>query len=158
MARGRGRPTKLTPAVQDRICRALANNATRELASQIAGIKFWTFRYWLRRAEKQKRGIYADFSQAILQAESQSADKILEGITKAANEGEEEVTQIDRFNKEGEFMGCQVKTVRKKSLAAMMWIMERRHAADWARKESAEVARLEAEVAELRKAIKGDGK
>jgi hypothetical protein len=96
-----GRPTKLTPKTQERICQALRVGATYELAAQYGGISYEAFNLWrrrgeaeLERAEKARKNTaireseapYVQFLQATKDAESDAAIKWLAMIDKAAAE------------------------------------------------------------------------
>jgi transposase len=69
-----GRPTKLTPEVQERIVTALRAGNYRETASRHAGISYMTFRRWEMKGE------------AIKKAEADAEVRDLELISKAAEE------------------------------------------------------------------------
>lgn len=75
-----GRPTKLTPEVQERILRAIRLGATREVAARAAGVDERTFYRWLQRGEAAKSGQYCQFRQAMARAESEGEITHLEAI------------------------------------------------------------------------------
>lgn len=75
----RGRKTKLTPDVLERITRAIELGATYEMAAQYGGITFETFRVW--------RAKNAAFSDAIKEAEGKAVVGWLDKIETAATEG-----------------------------------------------------------------------
>ena len=96
-----GRPTKLTPAVQDRILQAVNVGATYELAAQYGGVAYSTFNNWMARgrAEIERREsprvaegskqwdteqLYVEFVEALKGAEGNAAIKWLALIDKAA--------------------------------------------------------------------------
>jgi len=64
------RPTKLTPAVSERIVQALRAGNYAEPACRSAGISASTYYRWLERGETEADGIYHEFSEAIRQAEA----------------------------------------------------------------------------------------
>ena len=70
MGRGRGQPTKLTAAVQNKIVNALAAGNTRTASAAYAGIHYSTFCNWITDGEKAKSGKYFDFFDAIKKAEA----------------------------------------------------------------------------------------
>lgn len=74
-----GRPTKLTPARQQRICDAIRLGATHLLAAQASGIDERTFYRWMD--EKSQ------FCQAVKAAEGEAALVWLEKIEAAASDG-----------------------------------------------------------------------
>lgn len=67
-----GRPTKLTPEVQQRIVDALRDGNYREAAVACAGIDYKTFYNWMRRGQQEKAGRYFQFFQAVQQAEHEA--------------------------------------------------------------------------------------
>jgi hypothetical protein len=73
------RRSKLTPAVQQRICDAIGIGATYELAAAYGGVAFETFRRW-------REGNRA-FCAAIESAEARAVVGWLAKIEKAASEG-----------------------------------------------------------------------
>jgi transposase len=66
--RGRGAQTKLTPAVQNRICSALLDGNYKITAAKFGGISYATFAGWMIRGEEEGEGIYFDFFTAVTQA------------------------------------------------------------------------------------------
>ncbi len=80
----RGRPTKLTPDIQDRICAHIRNGLTREHAAQSCGISAFTLRQWLKRGREEPRGIFCDFLAVVKVAESSCLADCLDTIMKAA--------------------------------------------------------------------------
>jgi hypothetical protein len=82
MKRGRGRPQKLTPERQARICQAIAAGNYYEAAAAYGGIDYSAFRLWMIRGEKEKSGKYFDFFEAVRKAEA-DAEVSLVGQWKA---------------------------------------------------------------------------
>lgn len=82
-----GRPTKLTPKVQERVCEAIAQGATYALAAKYAGIHYDTFNEWMKAGEEAESGEFSDFSDAVKEAEGKAAVKWLKKIEVAANKG-----------------------------------------------------------------------
>lgn len=81
------RPTKLTKAVQKRICDAIKQGATYELAAKYAGITYETLNNWRKAGEEAQEGEFFQFFQAIEEAEGMAAVKWLKKIETAANKG-----------------------------------------------------------------------
>jgi transposase len=81
-----GRPTKLTPEVQERIVTALRAGNYRETASRHAGISYMTFRRWEMKGEAVKSRKFCEFCEAIKKAEADAEVRDLELISKAAEE------------------------------------------------------------------------
>lgn len=65
-----GRPTKLTPEIQNRICTALRAGNYRDAAADYAGIDGGTLRRWLARGEREQSGTYRAFRAAVREAEA----------------------------------------------------------------------------------------
>lgn len=74
-----GKPTKLTPDVQQRILQAIQMGATYGLAAAYGGVSMDSFARW--------RDKIADFADAIKEAEGKAVVGWLAKIEKAANEG-----------------------------------------------------------------------
>ena len=72
------RPTKLTPEVQELICKAIRIGATYQAAAEAAGISYDTFNEW----RKGKSSKFLRFSEAVDRA---NADAQLELLQKIQN-------------------------------------------------------------------------
>ena len=72
------RPTKLTPEVQETICKAIRIGATYQAAAEAAGISYETFNEW-RKAKTHK---FLAFSEAVDRA---NADAQIELLNKIQN-------------------------------------------------------------------------
>ena len=82
-----GRPTKLTPEVQDKIVNALRGGNYQETAAQFAGIDEATFYRWMERGASEDEGIYCEFRKAVERAKSQAEVRDIALIDKAAQNG-----------------------------------------------------------------------
>jgi hypothetical protein len=82
-----GRPSKLTPELQKRICDYVSLGNFPEVAAKCSGIDRATFYRWKARGEKTKAGIYRDFCDALKEAESRAEVAALAKIQKAATNG-----------------------------------------------------------------------
>lgn len=102
-----GRPTKLTPEIQERICAAIQQGNYAFVAARCAGISESTFYSWLDRGAREKRGAFAEFLESIKKAES------------IAEAGAIEV----------------VRNASQQSWQAAAWWLERKYPERWARKE-----------------------
>jgi transposase len=71
------RPSKLTPEIQDRICKAIRAGNYYEPACQLVGIAYFTFRRWMDRGEKQTKGAYREFCEAVHRAEAAAEAKMV---------------------------------------------------------------------------------
>lgn len=67
-----GRPTKLTAAVQERIVGALRAGNYIEPACQAAGVSASTHFRWMARGERERKGIYWEYAQAVRRAQAEA--------------------------------------------------------------------------------------
>ncbi len=79
-----GRPSKLTPILQEKICAYIRTGLVREHAATACGITAFTFRQWLKRGKTEPRGIFCDFLSAVKAAEAACLAECLDTIMKAA--------------------------------------------------------------------------
>lgn len=77
-----GRPTKLTPEVQERILSAIRAGNYSRVAAEYAGISERTFYGWLRRGQQAKTGVHRDFWCAVQQAEREAEVRAVAMIQK----------------------------------------------------------------------------
>ncbi len=75
---GRGRPSKYTPEVVERICYSLSQGNTRTTAVTCAGVAMSTFHEWLND--------FSDFSEAIKRAEEQAVEHYVNVIHTASTQ------------------------------------------------------------------------
>ena len=88
----KGRPSKLTPEVQETICKFLRGGSTFRTACEVAGIGWGTGKEWRQRGEDRDpdRAVadeYAAFAAAVRRAEAETAARNVAVIQKAAAEG-----------------------------------------------------------------------
>ncbi len=83
-----GRPSKLTPDVQQRIVQAITIGTHRQDAAEYAGIDAATFRRWMTRGLEEPDGPYSEFRTAIVEAEARAKITAMGCITKAARDGD----------------------------------------------------------------------
>lgn len=86
-SKGRGRPTKLTPAVQRRILKAIEAGCTIEHAAQAAGIHKATLHRWRQQGAEAKTGILRDFCDALEIAEGKAVEKLFGDLQEASSKG-----------------------------------------------------------------------
>ena len=101
-----GRPTKLTPKVRDAICEGIRLGMTYKHAAMAAGITERTFYHWVERGKNGDEP-YAQFLQALSGAEAEGIRKNLDAIQGAS----------------------------EKDWRAAAWLLERRHPAEYGRRE-----------------------
>jgi transposase len=87
MNKEKGRPTKLTKELQNKICRAIQQGNYIETASAYAGVHKSTIYDWLKRGNEETSGIYKDFSDAVEKALAVSEMRDLKIISDSAREG-----------------------------------------------------------------------
>ncbi len=68
--RKRGRPSKLSPEVADRLCSAIGNGNYLQDACCYAGIDYSTLRRWMIRGEEATRGEYREFYEMVKTVEA----------------------------------------------------------------------------------------
>ena len=101
--RGRGRPTKLTPELQETIIRAIAEDGcTYADACRRVRIAPSTFGRWKQKGEEQTRGKYSAFCTHLKKAESDYRAYYLKKIQDAANESSVETRKTVRTDGDGE--------------------------------------------------------
>jgi hypothetical protein len=89
MPRNRGgRPTKLTPQVQKRLCALLVGGNYRDHACECCNISYDAFIQWIKRGRREGKGLYFQFLVAVKRAEAQSFKNALQTIRKAAKGGQ----------------------------------------------------------------------
>jgi len=79
-----GRPSKISPDVQKRICDGIRLGMTYKLAAARGGVTYETLRTWMRKGEKAPNGQYAAFLDAVKRADSDCVDACLASIQQAA--------------------------------------------------------------------------
>ncbi len=131
-----GRPSKLTPDVQEGICNAIRDGLTYEQAAIFNGIGESTFYAWKAKGDKQKSGVYSDFVEAIKKANIVARAIHLQRIHKASQGGEQfeetsvtEKTERDPATGQEVVVARETRTTKKRTLPqwqASAWILERR--------------------------------
>lgn len=72
-----GRPTRLTPELQEKLCEAIAEGNYYECACNLVGIRYATFRQWMIWGEDEPSGIYHDFYNAVKLAEAKAESAVV---------------------------------------------------------------------------------
>lgn len=83
-AKRRGRPSKLTPDIRTKICETIAGGNFREVAAEAAGVPLRTFYSWMRKGKAAPSGAYAEFVQAVLEAERGAEIRCVRLVLEAA--------------------------------------------------------------------------
>lgn len=80
--------TKLTIKIQNAICRHLKNGMSVKNSMKMVGIHESTFYGWMSRGEKETKGVYFEFCEAVEKAKAESEKKLVDIIRGAAEQGE----------------------------------------------------------------------
>ena len=107
----RGRPNKLTPEIQAKICDAIRAGAYVETAAALAGISKDTFYRWLKQGARAKSGKFKAFNEAVHKAMAEAEFRDIMIIANAA----------------------------KVDWKAAAWKLERKYPERWARKDRSDV-------------------
>jgi transposase len=76
-----GRPTKLTPDVQELIVDGINAGLTYGMTCARAGVTYATFYNWLKKGEVAKSGVLMEFFDAVSRAKADSALRLVSQIT-----------------------------------------------------------------------------
>lgn len=83
-----GRPSKLTPEIQERIISALRAGNYQDTAAQYAGIGVSTFYRWMEQgSEPDAPALYREFREAVENARAEAEVRHVALITQAAQSG-----------------------------------------------------------------------
>ena len=83
-----GRPSKLTPEVQEKIVQALHLCNHRKHAAEFAGIEERTLRRWMARGKNPNDHEYTAFRAAVVEAEAKAKVMAMGCIAKASRDGD----------------------------------------------------------------------
>lgn len=75
-----GRPSKLTPEIQEKICKHLKVGNYRGPSARSAGITHATFIEWMKRGKREPESEYGQFLEAVLKAEVDAETTLVERI------------------------------------------------------------------------------
>ena len=128
MGRGRGQPTKLTAAVQNKIVNALAAGNTRTASAAYAGIHYSTFCNWITDGEKAKSGKYFDFFDAIKKAEADAEVSNVATIKKHAADNWQ--ANAARYDSQSTLLWTSIFSGRRGGRASAALSVPRRDPAD----------------------------
>ena len=135
MPRNRGRPTKLTPKVQERVCKAIEQGLPYSEACTLAGIHQATFCNWRNRGETQKQGIFYEFVEAVNHAQAKATEVFVKAVRDSAERGNEEVAETVKFDGSGKMIERTVVTRRSpRDWRAAIAMLERRSPESWGRR------------------------
>lgn len=126
LARARGRPTKLTPAVVELVAAAVRAGHTFTAAAKLAGVSPSTFRRWRERAEKAKSGVFLELRLALEQSEADFLADAMEQLQRAAFLPQVEVTVEQYQDSFGNRHQKVVRKVKPPAWQALFKLLERR--------------------------------
>lgn len=139
----KGRPSKLTPEVQDRILTALRAGNFFSVACELAGISETAGREWLARGNgttKRRGGApeFAAFAEAVKKAESEAEVASVLRIRKAAKGGEViKKKTVTKYDAKGNVKEQIEETEYSEPVwQADAWFLERKFNTRWGRRET----------------------
>ena len=128
--RGRGRPSKLTPELQEKILQEIGQHgATYADACLVVGIGRTTFQTWKAKGLAAKSGQFRDFRDELEKAEARFRQFHLRRIQEAANEASVETRKIVKTIGSGEDQKIfreVVEIQRPPTWTASAWLLERK--------------------------------
>lgn len=143
LRRKTGRPSKLTPDVQQTIVSAVRVGNYLETASALAGINVDTIRDWLKQGARASRGKYKDFSVAVKKAIAEAEARDVAIIDKAAD-GWDKISQrvTKKRNEKGELEVIEqtAEQTREFAWTAAAWRLERKFPHKWGRHDRVEIS------------------
>ena len=125
-----GRPSKLTPEVQELIVDGISAGLTYRLSCERAGIFPSTFYVWIERGERQVKGRYKDFAEAVTRAKADSALRLVSQITlQAPTDWRAAAFMLERrfpddYGKRTELTGKDGSPVKVDATADAAWLMD----------------------------------
>ena len=136
----RGRPTKLTSELQDKILKWIRMGASYEDACRVCRISETTFRSWKAIGEKAKSGIQYDFLMALKEAESTAKIMHVQNLNQLAVGGKQytETKVVDKPDG-----STEITTITKTLLpdaSTSKWILGRRWPEEWGSKKAVEIS------------------
>lgn len=156
-----GRPPKLTPTVQDKICALIAKGNYIRTACLVAGITQRTYERWIERGEAGASGdqLYVTFVEEIKKAEAE-AEALRVSRIELAGQGGALLTRTTRTMRNG----CEEvhETYQAPQWQADAWFLERKNAAEWGRRDkvqaevTATVTLSADEIAEIAQQVKAE--
>ena len=129
-----GRPTKLTPELQEQVVSALSNGCYLETACASVGIGRTVMLNWMRRGANETKGRYHEFVLAVRAALAKAEMKDVGTIDKAAT-GYDVLKTKEVIDADGKTVSSTTERTREMSWQAAAWRLERKFYKRWGRKE-----------------------
>lgn len=142
---GPGRPTTLTPHLQEVICQHLANGVTLTTAAQAAGIHYATLNRWINLADSQDpdHEPFREFREAVLRARAEGAARLVDKIIQAGDRKVKSIDPVVDPVKGGQARGDDgeplFKITYESDWKAHAWVLERAHATEWGKRSTVQV-------------------
>ena len=121
-----GRPSKLTPQLQDDLCSFIADGHTQAAACAAVGIAVESFHLWRRKGEASTSGRYFQFSQAFKEADALWEQSHLDNIKAAATQPSYATKTVIKELPNGNVIRETTKTESAPLWTASAWLLERR--------------------------------
>ena len=124
-----GRKTKLTANIQEIIITAIKKGLTFEAACEYAKVGKSTFYEWLERGERDKKGIFTEFADAVKRAAIELELSLLDSITEQSKEDATLQETIESYDGKGNLLRVRKinrSASQKESWQAKAWFLERR--------------------------------
>jgi len=132
-----GRKSKLTPEVQNTICKGLEAGMSQESAAIYAGISESTYYLWLEKGEKATRGKFLEFLEAVNKSKATILGR-LEVEAHRLSLPHTVVTKREVLRKDGTVVELKTTTTEVDSQMTR-FILERRHPDLWGKKEKIDI-------------------
>ena len=81
-----GRPGKLTPEIQAKICELLRGGNYRNVAARSCGVSAYTMARWMMEGEADKNSVFGEFRQAVLASETVAETEMVKVVVEAAKQ------------------------------------------------------------------------
>lgn len=120
----RGRPTDLTPEIQEALCAAIDKGVPIRYACALAEVGVSTFYGWIEKGERDEKSgetsAYSDFANAVTRARARKTERLLVKLEKYANETNFVTGMHD--------------------LKGLIWLLERTEQQDFAPRQKTEIS------------------
>ena len=128
-----GRPSTLTPEIQESICSYLRQGQPFTTASRLSGVEPTAAQSWLSQG-RDEASSFSGFSKAVEEAREENRKALIATVQQAALEGLEDSRFEETIVDDGNGQVTTVKTVKgkKRDLSAAKWLLERTYQEEYA--------------------------